>query len=92
MYGQLTTGRAAKIISKIHPDKPAHYYELKINTQKNEPEIVKEKEVEWNKEHGTKIEIDLEGTYQAGGQSVDKYLKQTAIVNPHLLVCEKWLS
>ncbi|MEE9525158.1 MAG: DNA topoisomerase VI subunit B [Candidatus Woesearchaeota archaeon] len=86
LYGQLTTGKPIRITSKISPKSPAHYYELKINTQKNEPEIVKEKEIEWNKEHGTKIEIDLEGTYQAGGQSVDKYLKQTAIVNPHVTI------
>src|SRR5690606_1774679 len=39
MYGQLTTGKPARIISKIHPDEPAHYYELKINTQTNNPEI-----------------------------------------------------
>ncbi|MBR9692025.1 DNA topoisomerase VI subunit B [Candidatus Woesearchaeota archaeon] len=86
LYGQLTTGKPVKIISKISPKSPAHYYELKINTQNNEPQIITEKEVEWNKEHGTKVEIDLEGTYQSGGQSVDKYLKQTAIVNPHVTI------
>ena len=86
MYGQLTTGKPAKITSKIGPNEPAHYYELKVNTQQNKPEIVKEDEVEWNKEHGTKIEIDLEASYQGGGQSIDEYLKQTAIVNPHVTI------
>jgi len=86
LYGQLTTGKPVKITSRISPRSPAHYYELKIDTSKNEPHIIKEKEVEWNKEHGTKVEIDLEGTYQAGGQSVDKYLKQTAITNPHVTI------
>ena len=86
LYGQLTTGRPAKITSKIDPKHPAHYYELHINTQKNKPEIIKEEEIEWDKEHGTKIEIDLEGSYQAGPQSVDQYLKQTAIVNPHVTI------
>lgn len=86
MYGQLTTGRPVKIVSKIHPSSPAHYYELKIDTQKNAPLIVAEKEIEWSKDHGTKIEIDLEGTYIKGNQSVDEYLKQTAIVNPHVTI------
>ncbi len=87
MYGQLTTGRPARIISKIHPDEPAHYYELRINTQKNEPEIVKSEVRDWSgKDHGTKIELDLEGSYQKGSQSVDEYLKQTAIVNPHVTI------
>jgi DNA topoisomerase VI subunit B len=83
MYGQLTTGRSAKIISKIHKDKSANYYELKIDTQKNIPVIVNEKEVHWDAETGTKIEIDLEANYAGGMQSVDQYLKQTAITNPH---------
>jgi DNA topoisomerase-6 subunit B len=87
MYGQLTTGRPARITSKIHPDEPAHYYELKLNTQKNAPEIMAESEKPWTgKQHGTKVEIDLEATYQKGGQSVDEYLKQTAIVNPHVTI------
>jgi DNA topoisomerase-6 subunit B len=84
MYSQLTTGKAAKITSKIHPDKPANYYELHVNTQKNKPDILKEEQVEWNKDHGTKIEMELEGSYNQGSQSIDEYLKETAIVNPHV--------
>lgn len=86
MYGQLTTGRAAKIISKISKGKPANYYELKIDTQKNDPQIVNESDLEWDKETGTRIEIDLEATYAGGQQSVDQYLKQTAITNPHVTI------
>lgn len=84
MYGQLTTGKPAKIISKIHPKEPAQYYELRIDTKLNKPEIVKEEVTEWKKEHGTKVEIDLEASYISGGQSIDEYLKQTAIINPHV--------
>ncbi len=83
MYAQLTTGRPARIISKIHPNEPAHYYELHINTEQNQPEIMKEEERDWKKDHGTRIELDIEATYFKGDQSVDSYLKQTAIVNPH---------
>jgi DNA topoisomerase VI subunit B len=85
LYSQLTTGRATKIVSRTAPDKPAHYFELKINTQLNKPEILKDDEKEWSgKEHGTKIELDLEANYQKGNQSVDEYIKQTAIANPHV--------
>lgn len=83
MYGQLTTGRPTKIISRISDKRPAYYYELHIDTRRNEPEIVKEEQVEWNKPHGTRVEIELEAKYLKGKQSVDDYLKQTAIVNPH---------
>lgn len=83
LYAQLTTGKVTKITSKIHPKKPAHYYELQIDTKRNEPKILIEKEVEWKKEHGTKVELELEGKYQKGKQSVDEFIKQAAIVNPH---------
>ncbi|MDO8480198.1 MAG: DNA topoisomerase VI subunit B [Nanoarchaeota archaeon] len=86
MYGQLTTGKAAKIISKIHPDEPAHYYELQLDTQQNRPEILKEETREWKKDHGTRVEIELEGSYIQGSQSIDEYLKETAIVNPHVTI------
>ena len=84
LYAQLTTGRPAKIISKTGKKDKAHYYELHIDTQRNKPEIVKDDTTKWQKDHGTKVELDLEATYQGGSQSVDEYLKETAIVNPHL--------
>ncbi|MFH1642669.1 MAG: DNA topoisomerase VI subunit B [Nanoarchaeota archaeon] len=86
LYAQLTTGKSARIKSRISKTNPAHYYELKINTQKNAPEIVKEEVIEWDKDHGTRIELDLEGSYLGGSQSIDQYLKQTAIVNPHVQI------
>ena len=30
--------------------------------------------------------MDVEATYQKGAQSVDEYLKETAIVNPHATI------
>jgi DNA topoisomerase-6 subunit B len=86
MYGQLTTGRASKVISKIGEGELAHVVELKINTKTNKPEIVSRATKDWSKKHGTKIQIDLEGSYKKGSQSVDEYLKQTAVVNPHVTI------
>lgn len=86
MYAQLTTGRSTKIISKTASGRTAHALNLKINTQKNQPEIIEYEEIEWNKPHGTKIELQLEGSYQKGNQSIDAYLKQTAITNPHVTI------
>ncbi len=86
MYGQLTTGRPVCITSRISPREPAHYYELSIHTQKNEPVIGKEKEVEWDRPHGTQVVIELESRYQKGRQSVDEYMEQTAVANPHATI------
>jgi DNA topoisomerase-6 subunit B len=86
MYAQLTTGRPAKITSVIGKNYPANYVELVLDTQKNAPKVLKEEVVEWNKEHGTRVEIDIEASYQKGNQSIDEYLKQTAITNPHATI------
>lgn len=87
MYGQLTTGKPARITSKISPEKPAYHCELKLNTQTNSPDISHESNIDWDgKDHGTRIEIDLEANYIGGNQSIDEYLKQTAIVNPHATI------
>ncbi|MBM4083638.1 MAG: DNA topoisomerase VI subunit B [Planctomycetes bacterium] len=83
LYGQLTTGKPICITSKIAPNKPAHYYQLQIDTQHNEPHIIKDEEVKWDHKQGTKVEIELEAKYQKGKGSIDDYLEQTAIANPH---------
>ncbi len=40
MYGLLTTGKPVRIVSKVSKGKPAHYYEIQIDTKRNQPEIL----------------------------------------------------
>ncbi len=40
MYGLLSTGKPVKIVSRIGKGKPAHYYEIQIDTKRNQPEIL----------------------------------------------------
>ncbi|NUQ70527.1 MAG: DNA topoisomerase VI subunit B [Chthonomonadales bacterium] len=106
MYGLLTTGKPVKIMSKISPRKPAHYYEIQIDTKHNKPEIlngrgegvdvppgekgreaIEKLGIEWIEvNHGTRVTIELEARYQRGRGSVDDYLEQTAIANPHVTI------
>lgn len=83
MYGHMTTGKPIVITSKIEPKKPAHQFTLVLDTRKNEPEIISDRELEWAPDHGTRVEIELAGSYKGGRRSVDEYLEQTAIANPH---------
>ncbi len=86
MYGQLTTGVPTRITSRISAKKPAHYFELQIDTAKNKPTIVKDEVIHWKKPHGTKVQIELEAKYQKGPRSVDDYIRQTALANPHATI------
>jgi DNA topoisomerase-6 subunit B len=110
MYGVLTTGKPVKIVSKTGPKDRAHYYELRIDTKTNQPEILNGKgegielpagkagadlmakhAIEWIAandrgeaiEHGTRVTIEMEAKFQRGRGSVEEYLEQTAISNPH---------
>jgi len=84
MYGLLTTGKPVLITSRTGPRKQAMQFRVSIDTTKNRPEVSRAEEVEWDRKHGTRVEIELEGRYQRGRQSVDEYLKQTSIANPHV--------
>src|SRR2546428_11029214 len=120
MYGMLTTGKPVKIVSMTSPRKPAHYFEIPIDTKRNQPEIINGKGdgedipagekghkyiadhgIEWVSHYptvdeqshhhhglrsGTRVTIELEGRYQRGRGSVDEYLDQTAIANPHVTI------
>jgi DNA topoisomerase-6 subunit B len=124
MYGMLTTGKPVKIISMTSLRKPAHYFEIQIDTRRNMPEIINGKGegeeipagekghtyiadhgIEWVRHYpaaqdatpeqaaapkplssGTRVTIELEGRYQRGRGSVDEYLEETAIANPHVTI------
>ena len=86
LYGQLTTNRPARITTKISPHSPANYIELTIDTKRNKGKVHKQEEREWEKPQGTRIEIDMEGTFHRGVRSVDAYLLLVAIVNPHVTI------
>ena len=84
MYSQLTTGQPVKITSRTAAKKPAHYFEIQIDTARNEPKVLVDREVEWDRDHGTRVEMELAGSYKKGRRSVDDYVVQTALANPHV--------
>ncbi len=84
MYGVLTTGKPVRVLSKIGIKHPAHLFEIAIDTQKNAPVVHKDVEIPWDKDQGTRVEIEMEATYKKGRRSVDDYIEQTALANPHV--------
>ncbi len=120
MYGQLTTGKPIRVVSKTSKRKPAHYFEIQISTKTNTPEIhngrgegedlprtesaaqafCQKKGFVWHTQSpppnedgsptdlvsGTMVSIEMEAAYKRGKGSVDEYLEQTAIANPHVTI------
>ncbi len=86
MYGQLTTGKPVTIVSRTSPQAIPHLFEITVDTRKNQPLVLKEEKTEWEKAHGTRVEIEMEASYKKGRRSVDDYVEQTALSNPHCRV------
>ena len=98
MYGQLTTGAATVILSKTKNAPKAHRIAVQIDTRQNKPAVLSDEESEWRPEfppekegaepkayaHGTQVGIEMTAQYVRGRLSVDEYLKQCAVANPHL--------
>ncbi|PSP95658.1 DNA topoisomerase VI subunit B [Halobacteriales archaeon QS_4_62_28] len=82
LYSQLTSGKPAEITSRTQSSDEAEYFELIVDTDSNEPEIDVEDTTSWERPHGTRIELEMEGNMRARQQLHD-YIKHTAVVNPH---------
>ncbi len=86
MYGQMTTGEPATVVSKMKGGR-AHRVRLFIDTTKNAPRIdaesIDDSDAWKQKTSGTAIEILLTGQYKGGRHGVEAYLKQTGLANPH---------
>ncbi len=87
MYGLMTTGRPMVIVTRPKKSKPAHHIELAMDTTKNRPVVSVDVETDdFSEGTGTRVTIELEARYSRGKTSVDEYLEQTAIANPHAKV------
>jgi DNA topoisomerase-6 subunit B len=89
LYSQLTTGKHAKITSKIQEDRPATVTELAIDTNKNRAEVISRNIVHWEKPSGTRLEVSIVADYKRGKRFVYDYLQSTSIVNPHAQITFK---
>jgi DNA topoisomerase-6 subunit B len=82
LYAQLTTGLPTVVISRTGPDHPAVRFEVQIDVASNEPDIVSQQEIDWDRTHGTRIQIEFRSTLAAKKRLIE-YLKYTSVVNPH---------
>ena len=87
MYGLMTTGKPMVITTRPNKRRPVHHIELAMDTAKNKPEVSVDRETdeffETSSGTGTSVAIELEARYVRGKASVEAYLEQTAIANPH---------
>lgn len=83
MYGQLTTGQPIRVVSRVGKGKPAHFFEIQIDTRKNNPVVTEDREQPWELDHGTRVELEIVANWQQGQRFVNRYVEHTALSNPH---------
>ncbi len=84
LYAQLTTGQPVKITSRTSKRAKPHRYRVSINLAKNAPDP-REVDIPASEDvpQGTRVQLEIEGRYQRHGRSIDQYLRETAVANPH---------
>ena len=84
MYGQLTTGQPIRVTSRTGKGKPAHFFEIQIDTRKNNPVVTDDRQLaDWHQDHGTRVELEIVANWQQGQRFVNRYVEHTALSNPH---------
>jgi DNA topoisomerase-6 subunit B len=86
MYGLLTTGKPVEVITRTSAKKKAHLFEIAIDTRTNEPKVRERQEIDWELPHGTGVTIELEASYRKGQHSIDAYIHQISLANPHATI------
>jgi DNA topoisomerase-6 subunit B len=82
LYAQLTTGIPTIVISRTGPESQAQMFEVQIDIETNEPHVVSQKEIAWDRTHGTRIQIEFKSSLAAKKRLIE-YLKYSSVVNPH---------
>jgi DNA topoisomerase-6 subunit B len=87
MYGQITTGKPIRVTSRVGKRKPAHVFDIQLDTRKNEPVVTHDETLEdWQQEHGTRVELEIVANWQTGQRFVNRYVEHTALANPHAAI------
>jgi DNA topoisomerase-6 subunit B len=83
LYAQKTTGFPTEIVTKVENELTAFHFVLDIDIKKNSPHTLSITPEIWDVKSGLKITLILKGRYISGKQSVEEYIRESAIANPH---------
>lgn len=92
-WAQMTNARGVNVISKTKKARKAMAAQVDVDIKSNTG-ILKNKEMmDWDREHGTRVEFILDGRIQLNGDGgLLTYIEGTVLVNPHLTVTYKLME
>ena len=70
MYGQITTGKPIRVTSRVGKRKPAHVFDIQLDTRKNRARVTHDEMLaEWDQEHGTRVELEIVANWRPASAS-----------------------
>ena len=85
LYAQQTSGKPATVISKTRSNDTAYKYNIRVDTDTNEPQITNKQKDSYDYESGTEIILEMVGNMR-GRKQLEEYIKNTAILNPYATI------
>ncbi len=92
-WAQLTNAIGVNVISKTKRMKKAVSALIDVDIKKNKGVIKRKETIDWDKDHGVRVEFKLDGRVQLNGEGgLLTYLDGTTLVNPHVTLNYKLLD
>lgn len=83
LYGQITTGSPAKIISKVEEEETAFEALVSVNRD-NTPSLKNKKRIVVDYKSGTEVHLKVLGSYvKKGPKSLKYFINLISLINPH---------
>lgn len=89
-WAQMTNARGVNVISKTKKMRKAMSAQVDVDIKSNTGILKNKETIDWDREHGTRVEFLLDGRIQLNGDGgILTYIEGTVLVNPHLTVTYK---
>ncbi|MCB0366388.1 MAG: DNA topoisomerase VI subunit B [Bdellovibrionaceae bacterium] len=92
-WAQLTNAAGVSVISKTNKMRKAMQVQIDVDIKGNKGLMKNKETIDWEKEHGTRVEFRIDGRVQLNGDGgLITYLDGTTLVNPHLTLHYKLMD
>ncbi len=89
-WAQMTNARGVSVISKTKKMRKAVSAQIDVDIKTNTGTVKNKETIEWDRDHGTRVEFALDGRVQLNGDGgLLTYIEGTILVNPHLTITYK---
>ncbi|KYG69643.1 DNA topoisomerase VI subunit B [Bdellovibrio bacteriovorus] len=92
-WAQMTNARGVNVVSKTKKMRKAISAQVDVDIKSNTGVLKNKETLDWDREHGTRVEFVLDGRIQLNGDGgIVTYIEGTILVNPHMTITYKLME